>query len=309
MSMTHQINDVTRSLVDESRRLAASAVGQDPGFDVSLLNDTDRFFRWAPFDLVKGSGAENDKLGLIKGVATTEMPDDDGDIIKVDGIDWSYFVGDGTEPGRGFLLDEHPVGNHNIVGFPQSVSPTEVIAKGEVYKGANVAGALYLEKPRGLALYESARVMRRAGGQRRLGFSIEGSVAKGGRDGRVVTKSQVKWLAITAAPKNELTWWEPVAKSLLAAVGNDALVKGGSAQDRHITNVAALVLRTLNRVDPVAELGDELCLHLMKAHPDMTWRDAVGVLHRSLSALSQSPQAVPVGTSTASSGANTKEAQ
>lgn len=306
--MTSQISGVTRSLVDASRSLVASASGGETGFDVSLLADTDRFFRWAPFDLVKGGGASSDALGLIKGVATTEMPDADGDIIMADGIDWSYFIGEGDERGRGFLIDEHPVGNHNLVGFPTAVQPTEVVAKGEMWKGANVSGALYLENPRGRALYDTAQVMRRAGGQRQLGYSIEGSVVKGGRNGRVVTKSRVKWLAITAAPKNELTWWEPVAKSLLAAVGNDALVKGGPTPlDQHIANVAALVLRTLNREDPSESLGDELCLHIMKAHPDMTWRDAVGVLHRSLAALDQSPQAVPVGTSTASSGAHNKE--
>lgn len=275
---------LARALVDVSRSLIAKGADK-AGFDVTLLDDPDRFVHWAPFDVLSKSSG-NDKVGIINGIATTEAPDADGDIILTDGIDWTYFIGDGDNPGRGFILDEHPVGNHNLVGYPISIAPTQVEHRGSIYKGTNVKAGLYLEDKRGKSLYETGCMLRRAGGSRRLGFSIEGSVLPGGRRGKVVEKSQVKWLAITAAPKNELSWWEPVAKSIMAAAGHTA---SSTAQaDQHTTSVLAHVMKSLAGKPTSDELAEALLVRICKSRPDITWRQATGVLQQVLKA-SMSP--------------------
>lgn len=276
--------DLTRALVDVSRALIAKSAGK-AGFDVSLLEDRDRFQTWAPFDVLSKGG--DAKLGYIQGIATTEVPDADGDIILTKGIDWTYFVGDGITKGKGFIIDEHPVGSHNIVGHPTAVSDTQVEYNGAKVNAALVKGALYLEDKRGAALFEKACTMRRAGGDRRLGFSIEGSVKPGGRKGRVVEKSTVKWLAVTAAPKNELTWWEPMAKSILAASGIH--VGDQTAVEQHTSRVIAYIMGNIATPQTADQMAEALALRICKAHPDMTWRESTAVLKRVLETVTQSP--------------------
>lgn len=281
-------SDLVRALEDVSRAVIAKGSAK-AGFDTSLFEDKDRFVTWAPFDVLsKGDDKSgNSKLGYIQGIATTEAPDADGDVVITKGIDWSYFVGDNFSKGKGFLIDEHPVGNHNIVGHPISVTETQVPYNDTKINGAIVKGALYLEDKRGALLFEKACTLRRAGGDRRLGFSIEGSVKPGGRKGRIVEKSMVKWLAITAAPKNELSWWEPVAKSILAASG---IQLGDQSQlDRHTTQVIAHIMSNLATPQNPDQVAEALALRICKAHPDMSWREATSVLRRVLETVTQSP--------------------
>jgi hypothetical protein len=284
MNAYSQPLDLTCALVDVSRALIAKSADK-VAFDVSLFEDRDRFTTWAPFDVLSKGG--DARLGYIQGIASTEAPDADGDIILTKGIDWSYFIGDGISKGKGFIIDEHPVGTHNVVGHPLSVSDTQVEYNGAKVNAALVKGALYLEDKRGAAIFEKACTMRRAGGDRRLGFSIEGSVKPGGRKGRVVEKSMVKWLAITAAPKNELSWWEPVAKSIMAAAGVQA---GDQTRiEQHTTQVIAHIMGTLSTPQTADQLAEALALRICKAHPDMTWRESTTVLKRVLESVTQSP--------------------
>ena len=77
---------------------------------------------------------------------------------------------------------------------------------------ASAEGVLYLDDPLGKALWDKAHTMKKAGGERSLGFSIEGKVPKiGGRKGNKILKAKVHSVAISPVPKNPLTWWEPLA--------------------------------------------------------------------------------------------------
>jgi len=279
---------ITSSLVDISRELVAKGTGK-VAFDASLLHDSDRFSMWAPFDVISKAGREgtdDTKIGIISGIATTEAPDADGDIIKSDGIDWSYFVGKSGSGARGLIIDEHPVGNHNVVGYPISIKTVDVEHDGALIKGTNVKAGLYLEDKRGRDIFEKSCIMRRAGGDRSYGFSIEGSVKPGGRRGKVVEKSTVKWLAITMAPKNPLSWWDPIAKSIMAATG---LHEG--AENDHTSMVMGVIMSKLqddHSYDP-AFLVEQLTIRLCKAYPQMTWGDAVKSLQQVLKMVSQTP--------------------
>jgi hypothetical protein len=279
-------NSIVRALVDTSRALIAKGA-PSAGFDVSMFEDQDRFTTWLPFEPLTKSEVIDPRIGLIEGVATTEAPDADGDIILTDGIDWSYFIGANGTAGKGFIIDEHPVGSHNVVGYPISISQTQVPYKDKLVKGTKVKAGLYLEDSRGKALFEKACTMRRAGGERRLGFSIEGSVKPGGRKGKVVEKSQVKWLAITAAPKNDLSWWEPVAKSIMAAAGVHA-EQAGTVTESHLTMVAAQVFKSLNQADDIDAIAEALVVRLCKSRPTLTWAEATTVLQHVLRTVTQS---------------------
>lgn len=165
----------------------------------------DNFRTFVPFEVIKsGDTPETENLGKIRGVATSEKKDADDEIILQDGLDWSFFKS------RGVLTYEHPLGALNIVGHPTQVTPTvrDGVAMTEI------EGVLYLDDPLGKALFEKATTMKKAGGDRSLGFSIEGKVPKGGRAGKIIQKAVVHSVAISPVPKNPDSWWEPLAASL-----------------------------------------------------------------------------------------------
>jgi len=161
---------------------------------------------WTPFDLVKAGPDSPD--GLIKGVATSEREDEDGDFVDQDGLEWGYFKS------HGFITYEHPLGVMNIVGHPTDVSPTTVEKDGKVFKATDIEGLLLLDDELGKKIYEKSLSLKKAGGHRRLGFSIEGKVLPGGRQGKRITKARVVSVAVSAAPKNRDSWFEPLAASM-----------------------------------------------------------------------------------------------
>lgn len=171
----------------------------------------DHFRTFVPFEIVKsGEGEDTEsRLGKIRGIATSETRDADDEVIMQDGLDWTFFKS------RGVLTYEHPIGALNIVGHPTSVTP--VVRDGTPM--TQIEGVLYLDDPLGKALYEKATTMKKAGGDRALGFSIEGKVPKGGRVGKTIRSAVVHSVAISPVPKNRDSWWEPIAASLGRAFG------------------------------------------------------------------------------------------
>jgi hypothetical protein len=95
----------------------------------------------------------------------------------------------------------------NIIGEPLEIEHTEINGVPTTL----VKGELYLTDPVGKAVYEKAVAMRKAGGQRRLGMSIEGRVLE--RDGGTIKRSDVRSIAISPQPRNKDAWFEPLAMS------------------------------------------------------------------------------------------------
>lgn len=182
---------------------------------------------WIPCDIVAKGGDEGDArpLGLIRGIVSSEIRDLDGEIIVQDGLDWSDALQKG--PGGGFLTHEHPLGTLNIVGFPERIERTEVTADdGKTYKATVLDGAIYLDDDLGKELYKKGVVMAKAGGQRKLGYSIEGRMKPGARKrGGYVDGVKVKSVAISSQPRNKTSWWQPVMRSLTAAMNPEHPLK------------------------------------------------------------------------------------
>lgn len=169
---------------------------------------------WAPITLdIEKGGRDGDgrPLGMISGIASSEIVDLDEEIIVQKGLDFSDALV------SGFLTLEHPLGTLNVVGFPTDVRPTTVSKDGQTYKATGIDGALYKDDPHGKALWHKGVTMAKAGGQRSLGFSIEGRMLPGARKGNRVDGIKVKSIAISSQPRNRTSVWRPVAETLKAA--------------------------------------------------------------------------------------------
>lgn len=254
--------------------------GLSAGFDTSFFNDTDRFRLTAPSSNItvegfsKGSKTRP-KLGRIVGIATSEAPDEDDDIIDQEGLEWDYFIGKGGRPGHGLIILEHPVGVMNTIGVPVSIKLKEILSAvtNKMVKATEVTADIYLEDRLGRKTYRKGLVMQRAGGQRKPAFSIEGAVKE--RKGRVVKSGRVKWLAVTMAPRNHDSWWQPDMTAAAAAITKSAVgypMQGVPYEGA----IAPLVAQHLQGGGPINR--DLAVMQIAKAWPQhLTW-DKAGVV-------------------------------
>lgn len=254
--------------------------GLSSGFDSSIFLDEDRFRLWTPASVTiegisKGSKTKP-RLGRISGIATSEAPDEDQDIVDQEGLDWDYFIGKGGQKGHGLILLEHPVGVINTIGYPVSIELTEIKSAitGQMTKATKVTADLYLEDKMGRSTYKKARVMKRAGGQRSIGFSIEGGVQQ--RVGKRIAKARVKWLAVTAAPRNHDSWWEPMMMSANGATITKAQVGYPMQGAGYVGEIAPLVAQSLQGAQVIDR--DKLVMQIAKTwSQELTWSQAESV--------------------------------
>jgi len=141
-------------------------------------------------DLIK---AEIDKdlpnTAKIAGVISTDEVDLQGERVLQKGLDFSYFLK------KGCFNYEHQSGAQNLLGYPTKITQRKGYTE--------VEGVLLLDKPKARDIFETASAMRKAGGHRTLGFSVEGQVIE--RDPmnpKIVTKAKVINCAITSNPIN-----------------------------------------------------------------------------------------------------------
>ena len=202
----------------------------------------DAFARWIPMTLQKASDAEEESEELTKaeigGICSTSDMDFEGETIEQDGLDWSYFLN------HGWFNHEHQQGTANVLGHP-----TKVESVGE--NKTRVEGVLYLDKKLGREVYETARAMQKAGGDRSLGFSVEGQVTmRDPAQPKRVLKARVLNVAITSAPVNPHTNLELIARSMGAVVGYQSpSIPDASA------SMSALVQQSLNERLSTATYG------------------------------------------------------
>ncbi len=140
----------------------------------------------------------------IEGVASVETPDLQGETVLLRGMDLNYFTK------RGFFNDNHTKETDGKVGVP---TEARVIKDGNTHK-LFVKGYM-LDTPRAEGIVKLAEALNKSGNARQLGFSIEGKVRE--RDGRIVSKSWLKDIAITAEPIHPDTYLN-IVKSLSAKI-------------------------------------------------------------------------------------------
>ena len=227
--------------------------------------NNERFTLWGAFDVVEKSDEDAPiKRGRIKGIASSQAVDADGETILQDGIKWDYFLD------KGFISLEHPLGVSNIVGEPIGIESIRV----DGLEATALEADLYITDSTAREIWEKSRTLKKADSKRRLGFSIEGRAIE--RDGNIIQKSEVLSVAISPVPKNPYTWFEPMMQSLLyrAIVGNPGNVTGYGGAG----NFAPMIPQSLQGV-PVStstfelhpDMETELITTLLRKLPQLTW--------------------------------------
>lgn len=150
-----------------------------------------------PVDLIeKGKGSE--KKLMLRGIASTDDYDRQGEILKNQGFDLEFFKS------YGHLNFHHKHDPANIIGFP---TKAEINEDGKMYSEFE----LY-DTPTAKAAYTLTKAINKSG-KRKMGFSIEGKVLE--RDPinkSIVTKAKITGCALTHLPVNANTFAD-VAKA------------------------------------------------------------------------------------------------
>ena len=148
---------------------------------------------------VSKSGKKDGKR-WIQGIASTDARDLQGEIVKQNGIDFSYFLK------HGYFNDDHKPGPEHKVGQPTECKVTK--------NGLWVKGFLFSNHKKSDEYWELMNALSASGSSRKVGFSIQGKVKR--RNGREISECWIQDIALTPAPVNTTTWAE-IAKSLSAA--------------------------------------------------------------------------------------------
>tara|TARA_Y100000592_G_scaffold30752_1_gene49047 strand:- start:18002 stop:19186 length:1185 start_codon:yes stop_codon:yes gene_type:complete len=169
-----------------------------------IKTDKDFFVAYQPISL-NITKAKDDKV-FIEGIISSEKTDASGEIIKQDGLDFSYLMS------SGYLNYEHRSGVENILGEALKIMPTEK----DGVKATAMKGMLYKKKKIVKDILETINAMKDAGSNRKLGFSVEGRVeARDPRNPSIITKAKVLNVSVTANPCNTDADFEIVKKNIL----------------------------------------------------------------------------------------------
>jgi hypothetical protein len=227
---------------------------------------------------------------IVKGLVSSELRDIEGEVIRQDGIDWSWFM----KYGR--LTYGHPATNKNTIGSPRQ------LLKARLEDGTPATyleGNLWLRKPLGLQAYLDHQAAL-AAGDPGMGFSIEGNALERDKnDPRIVCKAIVYTVAIAFQPINPVTTLDPISlvQGIAKALGmsNNDL----SQIDENITGFdLGEILRGLVRLFSPSKMNkaqstrdmllrgvsdDDLrALRILRKNPDITFADAacLAVAHK-----------------------------
>jgi hypothetical protein len=179
----------------------------------------DEEFRFAGSFFKASDATDTDRL--VCGMASCEEPDAQDESVIQKGLDFSYLLS------RGFINWDHREDPANLIGEPLEA---EVVVAQEhpVLKKSKVQGLALWAKGRlfkGLKRAEDTwdwiNALERSGSKRRPAWSIQGKVKE--RKGNRIVKSEVRHLALTHQPIQQLSFAE-VVKSF-GATGSDLLQK------------------------------------------------------------------------------------
>jgi hypothetical protein len=147
----------------------------------------------------------------IGGFVSTDHMDRQGETLLQEGLDFAPFLD------KGYFNDNHSADTDALVGYPSNAELRQL--PGGLHKGWYVEGEL-LEgdgTSRADRLWKLAQDLKKAGGKRKLGFSVEGQIMdRDPRNPSRVRKAVVREVAITRCPVNTATSLDVLAKSLHA---------------------------------------------------------------------------------------------
>lgn len=175
---------------------------------------------WAPMAFFEKAGAPKGQKRRVAGIISTDQRDKQDEVILQRGLDFKEFM---TE---GFYNDNHDKATDSPIGVPTGVQYFSKGAKLPDGKSAprnlHWAEGYLLNTPRASKVWELGKALKEAGGDRSLGFSIEGRITKRqGSDRRTIAKAKVRNVAITNCPVNPGTKMDVLVKSLHEAEADE----------------------------------------------------------------------------------------
>lgn len=176
-------------------------------FNKNFFISTDEFRVWNPdVSFVKGDDDEAYNSRQIRGIMSTPSEDRQGESVIAKGLDFEPFLK------HGHFNDNHDQATSSIVGYPEDVEYTDSIKMndGRVVKGWLTRGYVLKGTKKADDIWELAKALNKTP-NRRLGFSIEGRVAK--RRGSIIEKAIIRNVAITSCPVNTEATWDVLTKS------------------------------------------------------------------------------------------------
>jgi hypothetical protein len=218
----------------------------------------DQTFRaFVPIDFYKAKVADGTSH-RFNGFITTEHKDREGEIALTNGLDFSQFRE------FGWFNDNHSKSTGDTVGYPLDIRKRKYP---DGKNGVWVEGHLIEGHEPAMKIWKLGQALKRAGGKRQLGFSVEGTIQeRGGYDNKIITKAIVRNVAITANPVNPYTGMNLLVKSLTAgtAISSPGAVPGEgfplrteSLEGRKHTDTFSLILKQ-HGIDPDSEIAKRM---------------------------------------------------
>jgi hypothetical protein len=168
----------------------------------------------------------------IGGLVSTDGKDQEEEVVLQDRLDFSHFLN------KGYYNDNHAKHQTGVLGFPDHVQyvkkgsrlpdGTTAPNNGHWAEGYLLEGWEPAEK-----IWQLGQALKKTGGRRRLGYSIEGAILRrAGANRKTIAEALVKHVAITHCPVNTDTGMSILAKSLQRAEEEEKAlsVGAGSAQ-------------------------------------------------------------------------------
>lgn len=195
-----------------------------------------------PTEIEKGKNGE----WRIKGLASTEHLDLQGEIIKMNGLDITPL-----KDGRGVFNWDHKPGPENVLGVIDAAEITTdgLFIEGYLLKNCEKAKAVY-------NILDSLK----AGDRKRIGLSVEGKVLKrSDMNGKIISGAKIDKVALTLDPVNPNTYSELV-KSLTDS-NREEIIKGENEEVKEIheiiNEIDTAIEALINLEDEQKEAGQE----------------------------------------------------
>lgn len=191
-----------------------------------------------PADLEKSEDGD----WKVKGLASTEDTDRQGEIIMQKGIDLTP-----VKQGRGYFNYDHLPGPENLVGTIDNYTHTA--------QGLFVEGKLFKNHSRAKAIYEVMSSLGKSD-RGRVGLSVEGKILeRDPKNPRIIKKCEISKVAITLNPVNTNTYAD-IMKSMDAnAVDFNAIEDNYKSDDTQTTQEKEETFTTSQVVAIVKALG------------------------------------------------------
>jgi len=200
--------------------------------EATMQKSVELFSTWTEIDISKSrDDQEEQPKAYVAGIISSDAQDLQGDRILQEGMQWDYFLR------RGWLNYEHQQGPENILGVPTAVKAV-TLEGGK--KATRVEGYLLMDRPKAREIAETAKALKSMQSDRTIGYSVEGQVLqRDPKNPKIITKSRILNVSITAHPVNPDTTLELLARSLLdvgaGAVENQIDTNLTEGQDMEIT--------------------------------------------------------------------------